>query len=114
MTDGSILERRSSQRKLFSTTACLTCQDDARVQGRTLDISSTGMAVVMPLSPALGLICMIAFSVPTAARQSKKIEIAGRIIYSILSGPQGGFRLGLEFMDIPVDIASAIQAFIRL
>ena len=114
MTVESILERRSSQRKLFSTTACLTCQDDACVHGRTLDISLTGMAVVMPLSPALGLIYMIVFSVPTAARQSKKIEITGRTIYSILSGPQGGFRVGLEFVDISVDIISAIQAFIRL
>ena len=109
-----MLERRSSQRKFFSTSACLTRQDDACVQGRTLDISLTGMAVVMPFSPALGLVCKIAFSVPTAARQSKRVEIAGRTIYSILSGPQGGFRIGLEFMDISMDVVSVIQAFIKL
>lgn len=114
MTHEIEFDRRKSQRKLFHTGARLILQNSSFFNARTLDLSMTGVSIVTAVVPPQGAACTIKFSVPLATRGSRNIEVAARIIYSILSGPLHGFRTGLEFMDVLPEVGSAIKSFIEL
>ena len=74
-------------------------------QGKTYDISVSGVSIVCGRNLALNLPVTVYLLVHPGDQNNPElmIEAQGKIMNSVLSGPQGGFRLGIQFTKFAGD-----------
>ena len=105
-------ERRRSARKLFRKTAYLLFAGHPPIPVRTLDLSVHGLSVVGAVNPSQHATCVCQFGIPVMPAGNFRIEVQATVVESILSGSDGGFRIGLQFSTITTEVSEAIKKFL--
>lgn len=110
-------ENRKDQRHSKRLRAVIIVDDNgkqSKTPGRTHDISSKGASIISEYnlsSPHPTTVCLLLhpgdqINPPTI------FEAKSKIVSSVLSRQQGGFRIGVEFVSIAGDGAMALQKFL--
>ena len=92
-----IEETRIAPRKLIRSRAKVGLENGPTLSGRTVDISMTGICVMVdgPINP--GHVCMIAFEA-TVQGKPMMVTVMAKTVYSICG--RDGFRTGFQFMKV--------------
>jgi c-di-GMP-binding flagellar brake protein YcgR len=104
-------DRRRFPRKFLSGTAHLLLPDRAPVEVHALDISVGGMGIVAPTNLTYEFRCEIRF---TLAREPFGIDVVTapvQVVHCVLSGREHGFLIGLQFFNLPDNVAAVIGRF---
>jgi c-di-GMP-binding flagellar brake protein YcgR len=103
---------RQTDRKLVRVPAVVTTADGSQCEARTLNISATGMALVAAVNFNHGTRIEVSFRLPTEQVMTM-IKLPGEVRNCVLSGADSGFRIGLEFSNVPAATQSVLQKFLR-
>lgn len=106
-------DRRRENRKVFRGPAQLLLPNREVQRVRTLDISLGGIGIVASSNLPKDAVCEIKFRAPLLGNRVEMLVARGRIAYSILSGKENGFLVGLQFTDIPPGTQALIRRFVN-
>ena len=106
-------ERRKSVRRVLRTTAVVILNESQTFEVRTVDVSINGMAIVAPANPKPGVVFYIRFKVPLKNKGYENFESKARVVHSIYSSSESGFKIGLNFIQLPQNFATLLEKFIE-
>lgn len=81
--------------------------------GKTVDVSETGICVLMPEGLPGGTECMVGFELPDKSGARKRVQSRARVVHSVLSHQGDGFKVGMQFVQPPPETQRALESFIR-
>lgn len=105
-------DRRQDKRKAFRASALLRLPDHKVVEARTINISTGGICLVTPWNLKLDSTCDVRVRPPIRLEGLDVMLLRGRIIYSVLSGKERGFMIGLEFTEISSDVMKVVEQYL--
>jgi len=106
-------ERRQTDRKSLSVRVRFTVTGRPEMEVRSVDISPTGMSVVVDLNLALSTVCSVAFSLPQADGSPHKVALSASVAHSTYSGQRMGFVTGLQFRHVSADTQAALARYLK-
>ncbi|NML15795.1 PilZ domain-containing protein [Azohydromonas caseinilytica] len=107
------LQHRHVERRRFRSLAQVLLLPTRELMAvPTVDISPGGVGFVSPLNLPLDLACEIRFRAPIIGQHVEMFVARGQVAYSVLSGPEGGFIIGLQFTDIAVSALALIREYV--
>jgi hypothetical protein len=106
-------ERREAVRRHLRTPAMVLLPGQPGRMGRTLDVSETGLCVILSEGFPGGTECMVGFELPGSNGARKRVQSRARIVHSVLSTQGDGFKVGMQFMQTPDETRRALELFIR-
>jgi len=106
------INRRLAERKLLRGKAALHFPDRPLMEVRTLDISTSGMAVVAPDNLPPSATCTIQFMLPLK-KGRQPVQLSGRIVHSVFSNAEGGVKVGMQFLNVPASTTAIVKQFIE-
>ncbi len=74
--------------------------DGGRLVARSVDIGTGGMGLVADVNPPIGSWFMVKTLLPLRPRGGVIFEAEVRVMNSIYKSQDGGFRLGVQFVDL--------------
>jgi c-di-GMP-binding flagellar brake protein YcgR len=114
MSDKSVTgiakDLRKSARKILLSNAIFVSQNIRLKSAITIDISTGGMSLVLPVSLAVGQSCAISFDVPDQ-HSKQRILINGTIVSCIAKGE--AYRIGVHYIETDPISRQLIQAAIH-
>lgn len=74
--------------------------EQSKIEGISHDVSSDGVSVICHRNIPANRAVMVYLLIRTGDRDKPEmvVEAQGKVIYCVLSGEQGGFRVGIEFL----------------
>jgi len=81
------------------------------MMGRTVDISTTGISLVLDVPLPTGESCVIAFETPVKGTV-RRVMASANVVYSIFSSADG-FRHGFQFVQLDAANTSIINQIIN-
>lgn len=78
--------------------------------GRTVDISISGICLMLEAPLTAGQSCVIAFEAPVNGTM-RKVMVSAKAVYSICGNE--GFRIGLQFVQLDAANTSIINQIVR-
>lgn len=78
--------------------------------GRTVDISTSGICLLLEGPLVAGESCVVAFEAPVNGTV-RKVMVSAKAVYSIYSGE--GFRIGFQFVQLDAANTSIINQLAR-
>lgn len=110
-------ENRQSPRHSKRLRAVIISDDNgsaSKIHGKTLDISATGVSIISDYNLNTSGPVNVCLLMHPGDRGSPPVivEAKSRVIYSILSRQQGGFRISLEFTKFVDDGAKVLKKFL--
>jgi c-di-GMP-binding flagellar brake protein YcgR len=105
-------ERRRAERKVLRTKALVILGNAQPFEVRTLDLSATGMSIVASANPKPGTVLNIRLSIPVRTGGNTPFEAKARVVHSVFSSAESGFKIGLSFTELSAVAASAILKFL--
>lgn len=90
-------ETRTDSRKPFRSRARVGLADGSQLDGRAVDISVSGICVMVGNALPAGQNCMIFFETVIGGMQ-RKVEAPAKVVYNIYGS--AGFRTGFRFVDL--------------
>lgn len=105
--------RRRSDRKVLRTQAYVSLPGHPPFTVRTLDISSGGMAIVASANPKPGTSFTIQFTIPVKPKGGAPFTATAKVVHSVFSSGEDGFKVGLAFTNLDPPSASAILQFFK-
>lgn len=106
-------DRREAVRRHLRSPALVLLPGQPGRVGRTVDVSETGLCLMLPDGIAGGTECMVGFELPDKAGARKRYQSRVRVVHSVLSTQGDGFKIGMQFMQLPDDTRRALETFIR-
>ena len=106
-------DRREAVRRHLRSPALVLLPGQPGRVGRTVDVSETGMCVMLPDGLPGGTECMVGFELPDKGGSRKRVQSRARVVHSVLSTQGDGFKIGMQFMQVPDDTRRALESFIR-
>jgi c-di-GMP-binding flagellar brake protein YcgR len=106
-------ERRQSERVAFRGIAQLLVTGHPPLEVRTIDIGLGGIGGVVSGNLPANLACTVRVAIPMRPGGPVTIELRACVVHSILSGNEGGFKIGLQFVHLPASAESALKEFLR-
>jgi len=106
------IDKRLEDRRSLRVSATVTVSPTQSFEVRTMDISSGGMAICAPANPRIGTQFDISFQIPANPSGFSQVQVRVRVAYSVLSRDQDGFKIGLQFVRLSPDAATAIGRYI--
>ncbi|HWJ34740.1 MAG TPA: PilZ domain-containing protein [Steroidobacteraceae bacterium] len=105
-------ERRIDDRKVIGIRSTVTLPEETVLQGHTVDISSGGAAVTVPIELAPGQDCVISLELEACGTMTA-FRIPAEVRYCV---PLGGnrFRTGVRFGQTDGTTSAFIAAVLRL
>lgn len=95
----------------MSATVSLAGQQ--RFAVRTLDVGPGGLGIVAAANPKPGTGFEVEFVLPGKSRSPVPVKTSVRVIHSVFSSAEDGFKIGLSFVRLPPEVAQAISAFMK-
>lgn len=94
----------------------LSGQGGTPIQGKTMDVSLTGCAVVIPdnICPQQVVTLYLQLPMNNAGQPGAIIEAEARIVHAALSAQCKGFRLGLHFLRFRADGLEKLTAHLGI
>ena len=112
-TAPSGVNRRQHERKYFRGAAYLLFAGREPIEVRTLDLSAGGLSIVAPANPAINTVVMIRINIPRPTTGADGFEVRVRVAHTMFSQAEDGFKIGLEFVNLTVPLATAILQFLK-
>jgi c-di-GMP-binding flagellar brake protein YcgR len=106
-------DRREAVRRSLRSPALVLLPGQPGRVGRTVDVSETGLCVMLPDGLADGVECLVGFELPDRAGARKRYQARARVVHSVLSNQGDGFKVGMQFVQMPDDTRRALESFIR-
>jgi c-di-GMP-binding flagellar brake protein YcgR len=106
-------DRREAVRRTLRSAALVLLPGQPGRVGRTVDVSETGMCVMLPDGMAGGTECLVGFELPDKAGARKRYQSRARVVHSVLSNQGDGFKIGMQFLEVPDVTRRALETFIR-
>ena len=103
----NVKELRTEQRKVFRCPATVMSPTNYPQAGRTIDISSKGISVMLDKHLSAGDQYTISFNT-TLGNQLVSVNASARLVYSICVGTSG-FRTGFQFGTLDARTAQVIK-----
>lgn len=113
MTFDAPEERREAPRRLFRRPVSLVLPGNQLVDARTLDISASGLAIVLAANPPVGMACGIRLTLPPREAGPVQIEPRVKVEHSRWSAADHGFKVGLRFQALSAEQQRAIREFVE-
>ena len=79
---------------------------------RTLDIGAEGAAIVADVDPGSASMLTVKIRLPARPQGSRLFQARGRVIASVLTGREDGFRLSLKFDTLGVNASRALAGYL--
>lgn len=105
-----LVDQRSGARKIVRSKAVLVMDGMPPLQGRTLDISASGLSLTFDHKLATGDIGMVSFELFVEGR-AQILSCRSRVNYCIFSGDH--FKIGFQFMNPDLATMATINKFLR-
>lgn len=107
-------DNRKSPRCTIHWRCAIAIEEHGRretIQSRTNDVSMTGVAIICHrnISPPRAVIVYLLIDPGDQSRPQVIVEAQGEIRNNVLSGQQGGFRLGIQFTEFARDGKQILQ-----
>ena len=106
-------DRREHARKPFSTTAYLRLPDHQVIEVHAVDLSAGGIGLVSPRNLQTGWLCEVKFHVTRDTTGVDAVVAQGRVAFSILSGREYGFLIGLQFLNLVPEHQAIIERHLQ-
>ena len=106
-------ERRKTERKSLRTRATVILGQAQAFEVRTLDISAGGMGIVAQANPPPGVVLTVRFMFPLKPSGYAPFEARARVVHSVFSSVESGFKVGLSFIDLPAGAAATISKYLN-
>jgi c-di-GMP-binding flagellar brake protein YcgR len=108
------MDRRRYPRKYISGTGHLLVAGQPPVEVHTQDISLGGVGVIAPRSLPFEALCKVRFALPKESYGMEFVTAPVRVAHCVLCGREYGFVLGLEFYNLPEDVAAVINRYMSV
>lgn len=109
---GSGADRRITERRLLRTNATVILGASHAFTVRTIDVSTGGMGIVAQANPRPGTMLAIRFVLPLRPTGQMQFEAKARVVHSVFSSSEAGFKVGLSFVDLTPDAAAGVASFL--
>lgn len=109
---GDGANRRQSERKSLRSKALLQFSGRSGLEVRTLDVSASGMAIVAPSNLPSAAVCIVQLVLPLKKGRFP-LQVNARVVHSIFSGTESGFKVGLQFLGPSPNMAAALAQYIE-
>lgn len=81
---------------------------------RLLDLSEGGAGIVAPAAAPSGVRFSLRFQLPQRAGMASVLaEVPSRVVHSVFSRDRAGFRIGVQFVDVPEAQLQAIRTYVQ-
>ncbi|NRF67378.1 PilZ domain-containing protein [Aquincola sp. S2] len=110
---GGGADRREAVRRSLRSPALVLLPGQPGRIGKTVDVSETGVCLMLPEGLPGGTQCMVGFELPDKAGARKRVQSKARVVHSVLSNLGDGFKIGMQFLDTPGETQRALENFIR-
>ena len=107
-------ERRRHERRLLRAKAFLLLPGKEQHLVRTLDVNISGMAIVSPFNTPQGVVVTVRFLLPAQFNGHSPISSPATVTHCVYSGGEDGFKTGLMFQDLPPQVVSMIDQYVKL
>jgi c-di-GMP-binding flagellar brake protein YcgR len=104
--------RRLAERKLLRGRAQLQFTGRPPMEVRTLDISASGMAVASPSNLPAAAPCALQLVLPLKTGRFP-LQVNARVVHSVFSNAEGGFKVGMQFLGVSSAMSAAITQYIE-
>lgn len=105
-------ERRVTERKPLRIRATVVLGQTQSFEVRTLDLSVGGMGIVAQANPRPGTHMGIRFMLPLKPGGYVPFEARAKVIHSVYSASEQGFKIGLVFLALNEGAAASLQRFV--
>lgn len=111
---GSALDARGSSRVNAHWRARVLVSADSFIEGRTVNVSESGVSVLLDRRFADGAVLTVAIAVPDPTDRTRLhgVTAQAKVVFNVASGDL--FRLGLQFTQVPDDGRQAIRRWVHL
>ena len=106
-------DKRTHERVTLRTQATVLLSDSKTIKVRTLDIALGGMAIVADGNPTPGVTFNIRLARPLRSDTPSPFEAKVRVAHSVLSGKEGGFKIGLQFIELSDTAKFVLEQFLE-
>ena len=105
-------ERRAVDRKPLRTNATVIVGQAQAFEVRTIDVSPGGMGFVAQANPRPGMVLAIRFLIPIRPVGQAPFEAKARVVHSVYSSAEAGFKVGLSFIEVGPEANAALMRFL--
>lgn len=105
-----LVDQRSGARKIVRSKAVVVMNGAQPMQGRTLDISASGLSLTFDHKLTTGDIGMVSFELFVEGK-AQVLTCQSRVNYCIFSGDH--FKIGFQFMNPDMATMATINKFLR-
>ncbi len=113
-TDAGGPEQRRSPRWQIKTAARLVVLNSNQVaEARTLDISSGGLSIIADFSLKVGTLLQVSLLLPPKVKDAVPLSARAEVMNCVFDGRNGGFRIGMQFVDIDATARAEIESRVR-
>ncbi len=106
-------ERRVHERRTLHGTALLLLPGNKTMEVRTADISVGGIGIIAEANPRLGSSFTIRVTLPRKPRGNCSFKVGVRVMHSVFASTEGGFKIGLQFLQLDALGAAAIDEYLH-
>jgi c-di-GMP-binding flagellar brake protein YcgR len=107
------LERRIQMRRPLRTRVVITMADAPPVEGRSIDISASGMGLVADVNIRAASTCQLAFVIRFKDGSTYTADVSARIAYCVLGNDMNGFKIGAQFSGVSERASAAFQRYLK-
>ena len=105
-------DRRQHERRALRGAAQLALPGRAVMAVRMLHLSSGGMGIVGPSNLPARTTGLLRMSIPKKTLGSDTFDVDVMVTHSVYGGSEDGFKIGLEFVNMPAAMVAAVSAFL--
>jgi hypothetical protein len=105
----AVAEPRIAARKMLTCRVKVSLQSGAALSGKAVDISLTGIGVIIPDAIPAGSVVTIGFD-PLLNGKSTPISLPAKAVYSSLGSK--GFRIGFQFVRLNDSQTAALEGLL--
>ncbi|MFA6312545.1 MAG: PilZ domain-containing protein [Sterolibacterium sp.] len=87
--------------------------EQSTIEGISHDISSEGVSVICHRNIPLNRAVTVCLLIRTGNRDNPElvVEAQGKVVYCVLSGEQGGFRVGIQFLKFAGESKNILERY---
>jgi len=104
-------DARGTARKVFRCPARVMLSEIMSIKGRTIDISMSGVSIMLDEPIAVGRSCTLTFD-PSVNGKPVKINVQAKVVYCSCVGTSG-FRVGLQFGPQDTTMSKLIRQLLQ-
>lgn len=106
-------DKRQHERLAMRSSALLVLPNRVPLAVRTFDISTVGIGLVAATNPPERLGVQLRVQVPQRPLGYKEIDVQARVVHSVYSRREDGFRIGLVFLKPSSQALSVIVDYLN-